>query len=72
MHPLCKMPGCTDRATATFAQVPLCELHHDEIWVETRHYYTKHQQGADRDTRPQYRKIDSLIHWSRKRMGRLK
>lgn len=72
MQPICTMPGCTDRAVNTFALIPLCEHHHEIIQKETIHYYTKHQQVPERDARPQYRKIDALIPWSRKRMGKIK
>lgn len=72
MQPLCTMPGCTNRAEATFALIPLCEDHHEIIRHETDRYYNNHPCAAEKYLRPQYRKIDSLIPWSRKRMGRLK
>lgn len=70
MQPICRMPGCTDRAETTFALIPICDFHYEIIHDETMNYYTKHSQVPDKYARPQYRKIDALIPWSRKRMGK--
>lgn len=70
--PICTMPECKDRADSTFALIPICEMHKESIMLEALDYYGKHPNSAEKNLRPLYRKIDSLIPWSRKRMGKFK
>lgn len=72
MQSLCTMPGCKDRADTTFALLPLCQMHNDSVLHEALDYYSKHPNAGEKHLRPLYRKIDSLIPWSRKRMGKFK
>lgn len=72
MQPICTMPGCTERAETTFALLPLCQLHNESIVHETLDYYRKNPNAGEKNLRPIYRKIDALIPWSRKRMGKIK
>lgn len=59
----CKFPGCRNNKAGTFALVPLCEMHLDVIWVETRTHY-RHRGKAEEARREQYDKIRYLIPWS--------
>ncbi|WP_019536566.1 hypothetical protein [Paenibacillus ginsengihumi] len=65
---ICKYPSCTRKATSTFALVPLCGDHYDDIHAETIRYYrvTTKMQYAERE---HYLKIAKLIPWSRINMG---
>lgn len=62
----CNYPECGKQKTGTFALVPLCSMHLDVIWEETRRYYSKKITSNHIDARPIYQKIAPLIPWSRK------
>jgi hypothetical protein len=61
----CKYPDCFQAAEATFALVPLCELHNDTNRTETVVYYNRRGRPGE-PGREHYAKIKHLIPWSRK------
>lgn len=60
----CRIPGCKEAASQTWALVPLCEDHRKEIAAETQIYYKN--QAMTYQSRVRYMKIVPLIPWSRK------
>lgn len=65
---VCMYPECRKVAKKTWALVPLCESHHEEIRKETKRYYVGTQQMKYTD-RVEFLKIAKLISWSRLSMG---
>lgn len=62
----CKCSDCRSVATHTWALVPLCQEHFEEVKKETELYYKKRIAYA---ARVNYLSIMYLIPWSRKGWG---
>ncbi|OMF95059.1 hypothetical protein BK146_16930 [Paenibacillus sp. FSL R7-0333] len=60
----CMYPRCKEAASQTWALVPLCEGHRQEISAETALYYSKGSMTYHE--RARYMRILHLIPWSRK------
>lgn len=60
----CMYPRCKAAASQTWALVPLCQGHREEISSETETYYSK--PSMIYHERVRYLKIVPLIPWSRK------
>jgi hypothetical protein len=56
----CTVPGCKNRAEATWATVPICLHCRDKIKIEQHNYYSKRWTAAERTV---LNKIKPLIPW---------
>lgn len=56
----CKYPGCQVRAAGTWALVPVCLQHREQLWNEALKYYAKRITAAER---VEYRKIKHMTPW---------
>ncbi|BFH11137.1 hypothetical protein PMJ10TS2_07650 [Paenibacillus melissococcoides] len=63
----CRVPNCKHSATATWATVPICEMHYDVIAYEHEQYYkaVKNYQ----EERVIYNRIKHLIPFGGVRRG---
>ncbi|WP_127580170.1 hypothetical protein [Paenibacillus koleovorans] len=59
---VCKVPGCCEWATRTWATVPLCQAHRDAIEREHVKYYWGHITADNRVT---YKLIWRYTPWYR-------
>lgn len=59
----CTIPNCKAEADHTWALVPVCQLHYEEIMDEALKYYRKRYTYQDRKI---YLQIAPLIPWSNK------
>ena len=55
----CMYPGCASTATKTWAQVPVCEAHHEQIRIEALRYYKTNGKMRRR----LYEQIKHLTPW---------
>lgn len=62
----CMIPDCPENANTTWALVPVCQKHRDQILKETDHYYDRLITYNKREI---YQKISCLIPWSQRNMG---
>lgn len=59
----CKVPGCKNEKTTTWALVPVCSEHHQQIEREVKKHY------ARKITRPEQVTLGMIYHltpWSKK------
>lgn len=70
MQQQCKMPGCGECATTTWALVPLCENDFEKIRAESKRYFAGSQHMKYED-RTEYLKIAELIPWSQVSRGEM-
>jgi len=61
----CNFPDCRASIAGTFALVPLCATHLDEVWTETRKYYANRPSIRYELSRAAYVQIMHLIPWSK-------
>lgn len=67
----CQYPHCGREASETWALVPLCKGHYEDIRIETYAYYRGRRNRnvviSNQSDRVSYLEISHLIKWSRGR-----
>lgn len=59
----CRYPGCNTSPRMTWALVPLCVEHWENIKIETNRFYKRGNSRNYEQMRPHYLKIAHLTPW---------